>query len=105
MKSMARLCELVSCSSVTYRQLCLMKTFIIGPSEITVFLPEAIAAVNGPGSNCIKSAWYDNTLPTRGLINLRDKAEHDMRRNIWNQAFTPKGSAAILFPYRHCVTS
>ena len=72
--------------------------FLTGPSEVTIFLPEAIQAVNGPGSDCTKSAWYDNTLPMRGIIGLRSIAEHDMRRSIWNQAFTPKGGVAANYP-------
>ncbi|KAJ4294979.1 hypothetical protein N0V90_006987 [Kalmusia sp. IMI 367209] len=46
-----------------------------GPTEITVFHPEATAAINGSQNNCTKSSC---------------KKQHDERRRAWEQAITYK---------------
>ncbi|MCJ1402819.1 hypothetical protein MMC11_006040 [Xylographa trunciseda] len=61
-----------------------------GPNELTVFHPDAVAAVHGPGSNCTKSAWYDHQLPLLSLGSTRSKEVHDERRRALNSLFTVK---------------
>ena len=34
-----------------------------GPEEITIFHPEVLSAVDGPGNSCTKAVWYDLLLP------------------------------------------
>lgn len=63
----------------------------LGPSEVTVFDPEAIPAVDGPGNTCVKAPWYDLLYPLKSVIIVRDKQAHDVRRKIWDPAFTPRG--------------
>lgn len=64
---------------------------LIGPAEITVFLPEIMPAIDGPGNLCIKAVWYDMLLPEVALNTTRDKQMHDQRRRIWDRGFTVKG--------------
>ena len=64
----------------------------VGPAEITAFTPEALYAVEAPGSACGRTDWYDNILPMKGLISLRNNYEHDQRRKIWEKAFSIKGT-------------
>ena len=53
-------------------------------------VPEALQALDGPKSTCTKAAWYDLLQPIRSMVNLRDKAEHDARRRIWDRGFNIK---------------
>ena len=62
-----------------------------GPEELTIFNPEIFSAYDGYDNRCTKTAWYDFILPMVGLNTTRDKAFHDKRRRIWDQAFTTKG--------------
>jgi hypothetical protein len=62
---------------------------ILGPSEITVFHPEATAAINGSHNNCSKSSWYDILLPLYALNTIRNKSQHE-RRRAWEQAISHK---------------
>ena len=71
--------------------------FCIGPAEITAFTAEALYVINAPGSACEKPDWYDNILPMKSLINIRNKEEHDQRRKIWDKAFSVKGTLLYLF--------
>ncbi|KAG4442983.1 hypothetical protein IFR05_001514 [Cadophora sp. M221] len=59
-----------------------------GPEEITIFDPEALVAMNGPGSNCTRADWYDGISPLKSVANLRSPTVHDQRRRIWDKAFT-----------------
>ncbi|KAI0183116.1 cytochrome P450 [Xylaria flabelliformis] len=59
-----------------------------GPNEITVFHPEAVEVLHGSGSTCSKSDWYDVLWPHIAINSIRDKAEHDLRRKIWNPIFS-----------------
>ncbi|MCJ1388704.1 hypothetical protein MMC18_001553 [Xylographa bjoerkii] len=61
-----------------------------GPNELTVFHPDAVAAVHGPSSSCTKSAWYDHQLPLLSLGSTRSKEVHDERRRALNSLFTVK---------------
>ncbi|KAK8029812.1 hypothetical protein PG993_011103 [Apiospora rasikravindrae] len=60
-----------------------------GPSEVTVFLPEAHEALGGRQSECIKSEFYDLLWPERALFAARDKAVHAKRRKDWQYGFSP----------------
>ena len=61
-----------------------------GPEEITVFHPEALSAVDGPGNSCTKAVWYDLLLPEITINTTRSKSDHDKRRRIWDHAFSTK---------------
>ena len=58
-----------------------------GPNEISVFKPEAVRALDGVGTKCTKSAWYDIMQPRVSLATTRDRALHQERRRIWERAF------------------
>lgn len=60
----------------------------IGPSEIAVLVPEAVSTIDETKTTCSKPAWYDLLQPLRVIISLRDKAEHDWRRRIWDRGFS-----------------
>ena len=62
-----------------------------GPNEITIFTPEAYAALHGPQSKCTKSDWYDVLKPNNSLHSSRVKAFHGKQKRIWDRAFSPKG--------------
>ncbi|KUJ12976.1 cytochrome P450 [Mollisia scopiformis] len=68
-------------------------TFVrTGPQELTIYSPEALWAISGPGSSCTRPDWYDSVAPLKSIANVRDPAEHDKRRRVWDQAF---GSKAV----------
>jgi hypothetical protein len=62
-----------------------------GPNEVSIFNPEAVPILLGPGSKCTKAPWYDANDPVISLHTLRDKAAHDARRRIWDRGFGAKG--------------
>ena len=64
-----------------------------GPEELTVFDPEVLQAVDGPGNSCSKAVWYDLLLPELAVNTTRSKPEHDKRRRIWDHGFTTKALA------------
>ena len=64
-----------------------------GPDEITVFHPEVLPAVDGPGNHCTKAVWYDFLLPELALNTTRSKPDHDKRRRIWDRGFSTKALA------------
>ncbi|KAL8754101.1 MAG: hypothetical protein Q9184_005223 [Pyrenodesmia sp. 2 TL-2023] len=64
-----------------------------GPEELTVFNPEVLRAVDGPGNSCSKAVWYDLLLPELAVNTTRSKPEHDKRRRIWDHGFTTKALA------------
>lgn len=64
-----------------------------GPNEITIFRPEALISLDGPGNKTTKSVWYDFLMPDMGVTTIRDKTFHDQRRKIWTQAFSEKGNS------------
>ena len=61
-----------------------------GPSELTIFRPDAHTAIHGPQSKCKKSEWYDLLYPIVSMQTTRDKADHNRRRRIWDRAFSVK---------------
>lgn len=66
-----------------------------GPNEITVFNPEVLPAIDGPGTQCIKAVWYDLLLSEVAVNTTRDKPMHDKRRRIWNHEFAVKDSSSV----------
>jgi hypothetical protein len=66
---------------------------IEGPNEVTVFHPDALAKLDGPGNHNTKSAWYDFLMPDMGVTTIRNKAFHDQRRRVWTQALSAKGES------------
>ncbi|KAL8651746.1 MAG: hypothetical protein Q9210_003077 [Variospora velana] len=64
-----------------------------GPEELTVFNPEVLRAVDGPGTSCTKAVWYDLLLPELAVNTTRSKPEHDKRRRIWDHGFTTRALA------------
>jgi len=59
-----------------------------GPNEITIFDPEVLWKLDGPGAKTTKSVWYDFLLPDMGVTTIRDKPFHDKRRRVWTKAFS-----------------
>ncbi|KAL8947425.1 MAG: hypothetical protein Q9222_006293 [Ikaeria aurantiellina] len=64
-----------------------------GPEELTIFHPEVLRAVDGPGNSCTKAVWYDLLLPELAVNTTRSKPAHDKRRRIWDQGFSSKALA------------
>ena len=62
-----------------------------GPNELTIFRAEALPALLGPRSKCIKSPWYDFAKPNVALVTTRDRPFHDKIRRAWDHAFSSKG--------------
>lgn len=59
---------------------------------MTIFTPEALATIAGPGSKCTKAAWYDGVgMPHPTLQTTRDRVAHDKRRRVWDRGFSAKG--------------
>ena len=71
----------------------------VGPNELTIFTPEGLTAIIGPGSKCKKAAWYDGAgLPFATLHTTRDRVAHDKRRKTWDRGFGAKGKAYYSWP-------
>ncbi|KAK3317325.1 cytochrome P450 [Cercophora scortea] len=71
-----------------------------GPSNLSVNVPEAVKLVLGSGSKCVKSPWYDASLPLVNLHSTRDLKAHELRRKVFNKAFSP----AALVEYEERIT-
>ncbi|OQE89490.1 hypothetical protein PENNAL_c0014G05119 [Penicillium nalgiovense] len=61
-----------------------------GPSEITIFHPEAYEAMDGPENHNTRSDWYDLLYPRISSIFTRDRKLHHERRKMWEQALSRK---------------
>jgi hypothetical protein len=68
---------------------------MLGPGEIASFHPESFAVLEGWGTQCRKSDFYDLMLPDFSLVFTREKHVHDARRTLWSRALSSKG---ICFP-------
>ncbi|KAK3380816.1 cytochrome P450 [Podospora didyma] len=66
-----------------------------GPSNLSVLHPEAVQAVLGSKSRCVKSPWYDASLPLVNLHSTRDLKIHEIRRKAFNKSFSPASLAAF----------
>jgi cytochrome P450 len=62
----------------------------IGPNEVVVFRADAVPAIHGPGSRCIKAPWYDMLQKDRSIHATRKPPLHQTRRKIWDQGFGMK---------------
>lgn len=62
-----------------------------GPSEITIFHPEAYEAMDGPNNRNTRSDWYDLLYPRISSIFTRNRQLHHERRKMWEQALSRKG--------------
>ncbi|EKV09937.1 hypothetical protein PDIG_28250 [Penicillium digitatum PHI26] len=62
-----------------------------GPSEITIFHPEAYEAMDGSDNRNTRSDWYDLLYPRVSSIFTRDRELHHERRKMWEQALSRKG--------------
>lgn len=71
-----------------------------GPANLSVNIPEAVQAVLGSKSKCYKSPWYDASLPLVNLHSTRDLKAHELRRKVFNRAFSP----AALVAYEERIT-
>jgi cytochrome P450 len=63
-----------------------------GPREVNVYSIDAIPLIHGANAKCIKSLWYigGNAVGGKSVLNIRDKAEHRVRRKAWDHAFNAK---------------
>lgn len=68
-----------------------------GPSELTVFKPEAYTALHGSQSKCTKAAWYDVLKPSNSMHSTRVKSAHGLQKKAWDVAFGAKGKTNLPF--------
>lgn len=61
-----------------------------GSSDLSITNPEAVPAIYGTGSPCIKGDWYDLSAPATSLQTFRDTKLHSQRRRVWSNAFSEK---------------
>ena len=61
----------------------------IGSSTLMLTHPQAVGAIYGPGSPCLKAAMYDFEQPNRGIA-TRDERLHAVRRRVWSRGFGDK---------------
>ena len=61
-----------------------------GPQEISINNVDAIKAVYGRGSPCLKGPWYDLGGTGRNLHRTRDPHLHAKQREIWERGFQGK---------------
>lgn len=59
-----------------------------GPNEITIFHPQGLPTLDGPGNRTSKSDWYDFLLPNYGVTTIRNRKHHDQRRRLWLKGFS-----------------
>ncbi|KAI0098886.1 cytochrome P450 [Nemania sp. FL0031] len=59
----------------------------IGSNDLSIAHPQAVQAIYGSDSKCLKSDWYDLTYPMASLQSTRDDGIHSRRRRIWSTAF------------------
>ncbi|PYI26854.1 benzoate 4-monooxygenase [Aspergillus indologenus CBS 114.80] len=64
----------------------------IRPREISISHPDAVQAVHGVHSACLRGPFYDVTHPSRSLLMTRDVAFHSQRRKAWDRGL---GTAAL----------
>jgi cytochrome P450 len=61
---------------------------VVGPNEVSFDTIDAVDAIYGPQTDCIKSPWYDSV--TRGgVFKLRNVSEHRHRRKQITRGFNP----------------
>lgn len=62
----------------------------LGPTELSVIDPEAIAAIYGTQATTSKGPWYEILNPRVSMVNERDKKAHARRRKVWDQGMSSK---------------
>ncbi|EWG42531.1 hypothetical protein FVEG_04308 [Fusarium verticillioides 7600] len=62
----------------------------LGPSEISVASPSAVATIYQNSSPCKKGPWYNVFVPTISLHATRDRQEHTLRRKVWDRGLSAK---------------
>ncbi|KAL8777982.1 MAG: hypothetical protein Q9194_002254 [Teloschistes cf. exilis] len=60
----------------------------VGSSDLSIIHPQAVNAIYGRGSPCMKAAWYEMAAPLISMQSMRNRQEHNTRRRIWAPAFT-----------------
>ena len=65
----------------------------LGPNELVVIHPDAHKVIDGVGSSCEKSDWYDVIQPSESVLFTRDNNMHHKRRNVWLRAMNINGKA------------
>lgn len=64
---------------------------LAGPSELASFHPDTFVVLEGFGTQCTKSDFYDLMQPDYSLVFTRNKQVHDARRNVWSNALSTNG--------------
>ncbi len=59
-----------------------------GPNEITLFHSSAYETMDSAKNRNKRSDWYDLLYPRISSIFTRDRAVHDARRKVWDQAMS-----------------
>ncbi|KAF9820719.1 hypothetical protein IEO21_01162 [Rhodonia placenta] len=69
----------------------------LGPDNVSIADPSALAAIYGHSSGALKSSFYDaiSSIRIRNLFNTRDRAEHSRKRRIEAHMFSPRGIRAL----------
>jgi tryprostatin B 6-hydroxylase len=62
----------------------------LGPNDLSIVDPDAMALAYGPNATVTKSEWYDSGAPHHSMHTAREKAVHDLRRRYWAPAFSDK---------------
>ncbi|KAJ5263364.1 cytochrome P450 [Penicillium angulare] len=60
----------------------------IGPTELSIADPAAVAFIYSSKANVSKGPWYNCLEPRFSLQTDRDKASHAKRRKVWDQGFS-----------------
>ena len=87
---MVRFSEQVSCFVRVHTCEVILASFW-APEKIGIFHPEALVTMNGPGSTCTRSDWYDGLYPLQRLANIRSAVIHGQRRRVCNKALSATG--------------
>ena len=61
-----------------------------GSNDLSITHPEAVNAIYGTGSKCIKAPFYDDGSRLTSMHSTRNRTHHDMRRRVWSPAFSDK---------------
>ncbi|KAI3339442.1 cytochrome P450 [Ustulina deusta] len=65
-----------------------------GPEELTIIDAAIPHIIDSPKSQFTKATFYDVLLPVVAISATRSVGDHDARRRIWNQGFSPKALAS-----------
>jgi cytochrome P450 len=61
----------------------------LGPNDISLTDPAAVAVISSTNTKCSKAPWYANDTPLTSMHTTRDRQQHDRRRKVWSPAFSP----------------